>query len=291
VTYAGATGRALAPDVGLALPDHAYGWQLKHDGQYAEATTDVAGRLASLVSRTGAPIRSDLIGIPTGASLATFAGELDAHTEAGTRLAATRGYACLHLFDCLAFDGVPCADVPYDQRHALLYRAHSLAESAGTARRRSQRETPHGARSLATGRYAAPETPRDLRRLPVVPLIRGRAAAAEAWRAVEREGCEGLVAVALRAPAGKRGAKLKIKTVDTLDCPVLYVDHSGLVLTYGGHRFSVPMSAAQRAKVGEPRVGGVVEVACFGWYETTTTPRMAKVVRVRADLSTTAGVQ
>lgn len=274
--YVGA-GSRLDPERGLSLPSDRWAWMCKVDGCYAQISTDAAGRVWSVVSRSGEELRdaADLYGIVAGPPLSVLIGELEAHTEAGNRAAVARGYRVAHLFDCLRFDGRPIASLPYLERHGCLYRAHSWVESDGLARDRSLRVDAQGDAHDAAGRYAR-SIPRDLRRFPVVGLHRGGAAGRELWRDyVERSGGEGLVAVRLDAPVGARGSKRKIKATDTIDA--LVVESSGRVVRVTWRGLSWVMS-------GRAEVGAVVEVAHDGWYESSTTPRFPRIVRVRRDL-------
>ena len=61
--YVGATSR-VTPERGLALSADAWGWMPKLDGIYARVSTDRRGRIFSVLSRAGTPVREarDLIG-------------------------------------------------------------------------------------------------------------------------------------------------------------------------------------------------------------------------------------
>lgn len=293
MTYAGPVS-SLAPSRAFALTS-AWAYQPKLDGCYAVARTDAAGRICSVLSRAGAELSeaADLHGILACPPHSVLVGELDAHTEAGNATAAAQGYRSLRLFDALALDGLDLRGLPYLERWGAIHRSQSLLESAGLARVDSWQDDDSGD-SLTLGRPRCPVTgrrvariPRDLRRLPVVPLIRSVADARALWRDVEAGTLEGLVAVDLTAPAGKRGAKLKIKLTDTLDVRVLAADHSTLrVQTRGGSTqqawrdrptFTVPST---RGEVP----GTVLEVAHNGYYKSGE-PRFARVVRKRSDVA------
>ena len=300
-SYTGASGAVLAPDAGLSLDPDRYAYQIKSDGAFCRITTDGSGRIDSAVSQNGLPIAaaSDLLGIHAAPPYSTIDGELDAQTEAGTLATAERGYALLHLFDCVRLAGQPIARLPYVERHGSLYRAASWCESEGLARVRDWALDVHGNAHASRGLGGYPRTdtipkveggnrdapatypgrfvaaiPRDLRRLPIIPLHRGRTAAHALWSAVERDGLEGLVAVELRAPVGRVGSKRKIKLTDTLDCTVTESDAShSRVTTDRGLTFIVP---------GHLEAGAVVEVAHNGYYRSGV-PRFARVVRARPD--------
>lgn len=276
--YVGA-GALLAPEAGLVLDADRWAWQPKIDGVYAQVELDDRGAIASVTSRAGAELREarDLVGIVAGAPCSTLVGELEAHTEAGIRAAAARGWAALHLYDVLRFDRVDVEDLAYEQRRGLLVRGQSIVEGDGAARARTWRDDVTGRAHDAGGRFCR-SIPRDLRRLPIVPIVRGRAGARELWRShVEAGGGEGLVAVRLDAPAGRRGAKRKIKATDTLDAVVVDSDATAVRVVAAGRVFSVGTTR-------RPPRGAVVEIAHHGWYETASGPRFARIVRVRADL-------
>lgn len=292
MTYAG-PARLLTPSAGLAL-GRGWAWQPKLDGCYAEARTDADGRLASVVSRTGRelPEAADLLGILAGPPLSVLVGELDAHTEAGIAATARRGFANLHLFDCLALAGADLRARPYVERWGALHRAQSAVEGDGSGRLETWRDDAAGD-ALTLGRPRCPTTgrrvarvPRDLRRLPIVPLLRSEADARELWRDVEAGALEGLVAVRLDAKAGARGAKVKIKVTDTLDCRVVAADRGAIrVATRSGttHRAWRDRPTFVVGTANPPPIGAVVEVAHHGYYRSGE-PRFARVIRERKDL-------
>jgi len=284
--YTGAT-RRLDPAAGLALPDRTHGWQIKHDGCYVRLSIDAHGRIASVLSRAGRPVATDLIGILAGPPDSVLHGELEAHTEAGIRAATARGFALCHLFDVTRLAGRDVSAAPYLERHGLLYTAQSILEGDNLARVRSWQTDATGRAHASSGRFVAP-VPRDLRRLPVTPLVRGHAAARELWRrAVELGGGEGLVACRLDAPVRARNAKSKIKLSDTLDCRVI---SSGATAMTVAAVIRSDSSRGPRSKVvlfampGSAPVGTIVEVRLDGWYATGL-PRFPRLVRSRGDLS------
>ena len=284
--YCGAT-RRLDPAAGLALPDRRYGWQLKHDGCYVRISLDGHGRIASVLSRAGRRVATDLLGILAGPPDSVLHGELEAHTEAGIRAATARGYALCHLFDVTRLAGRDLTAAPYVERHGLLYTAQSVLEGDDLARVRSWQTDATGRAHASSGRFVAP-TPRDLRRLPVTPLVRGHAAARELWRrAVELGGGEGLVACRLDAPARARNAKSKIKLTDTLDAVVL--DACATAMTVEA-RIATDSARGPRHRVvrfampGTAPIKTTIEVRLDGWYATGL-PRFPRLVRSRDDLS------
>jgi hypothetical protein len=281
--YAGA-GSRLAPSAGLALDPSRWAWQVKVDGVYARISTDRAGRIATMLHRSGAPVAvadaGGLYGLATGMPDAVLHAELEAGTEAGRRAAASRGWVAAHLFDCSRLLGRNVASLPYSDRYGRLLRWQAQVECDGTLSRDDwwQLDEQGDAHDPATGRYCR-AVPRDLRRLPVVELARGVGAGQRLWQsAVDREGGEGLVAVRLDAQLGVRGAKRKIKATDTIDAAVVAVFGRVATCSYAGVMFSLRVGSSA------VRVGEVVEVAHDGWYESSTTPRFARLVRRRPDL-------
>ncbi len=283
MTYTGA-GSRLAPERGLALDPDRWAWQPKIDGQFATVTTDHLGRICSVLSRAGEEIgqASDLHGIVAGPPFSTFTGEFEAHTEAGNRISSCRGWRNLHLFDALYLDGRNISTLSYQQRYGALHRAQSIIEGDGLARIRTVRDK-HGRHQAEGSRKYTSGVPRDLRRLPIVPMARGKSAGAELWLSyVERGQGEGVVAVRLDAPAGRVNAKRKLKNTDELDVTIVSVDPSG---NYCGAMFgSVRLSLSCR-KTNRPQVGEVWAVKCDGWYESSITPRFARLGRRRDDLT------
>ena len=275
--YCGA-GSRLTPERGLALSADAWGWMPKVDGCYARVSTDRRGRVFSVLTRAGRPLREarDLVGVLVGPPDSVLHGELDAHTEAGNRLASTRGWRALHLFDTTRHAGRDVSAMPALDRHALLAADRTALEQAGTVNPWADDE--HGqAHAVTTGRYVR-RIPRDWRRFPLVPMHRDARAL---WSEhVERGGGEGVVAVRLAAPAGARDSKRKIKASDTLDCTVVSCGGGAALLSYRTHLFAV----SARGRWSTLTTGTHVEVAADGWYESTTAPRFARLVRVRADV-------
>lgn len=273
----------------------AWAYQPKLDGCYAVAQTDAAGRVCSVLSRNALPIpeADDLLGIVAGPPHSVLVGELDAHTEAGIAAARARGHANLHLFDTLALDGADLSSLPYLERWGSLHRSQSVLEAECLARVTTWIDDTAGApqtrgrpRCPVTGRRVS-RTPRDLRRFPIVPLIRSVADARELWRDVEAGTLEGLVAVRLDARAGAKGAKVKLKITDTLDVRVLASDR-------GAVRVATRAGTTQQAwrnrpvfevgSRGQEQPGTVLEVAHHGFYKSGA-PRFPRIVRRRHDIA------
>lgn len=278
------TGPSLrrTPELGLALDPRVHGWMPKIDGCYARLTTDRRGRLTSILSRAGKSLAlhtGSLLGRNLGLPSAVLHGELEWYSEAGLRAAATRGgLPWVHLFDCTRALGVTIESRPFAERYGWLHRWQAWEECGLDGSWLSEQ---HGFRDVESGRWVRPAK-ETIRALPIVPLVRTRAAAESLWTSyVERGGGEGLVAVRLDAPLGKRGAKVKIKQLDTLDCTVIRHDRGGAVLSYAGHQFVVVCRGSVNSQLA---VGAIVSVAHNGWYEASVTPRFARITRVRHDL-------
>jgi hypothetical protein len=280
--YCGA-GSRITLDAALRLDPKRWAIQPKQDGCYVRITTDRRGRIASMLCRSGRPPGredvADLIGVVAGPADAVLHGELEASTEAGVRARATRGFALVHLFDATRYQGRPVGSLPYQERYGLLHRAQARVEQEGVVDPWTL-DDQGDAHDLATGRYV-PQVPRDQRRCPVVPQVRGRAATEQLWASYVEQGGEGLVAVALDAPQGRRGCKRKIKASSTLDCAVLACSGGAAVLEYGGQTFAV----SARGRWAQLVPGQVVECQHDGWYEAGATPRFARIIRVRSDLA------
>ena len=272
--YVGANGRTTL-SAGRKL---ARSWvvQPKLDGMYVELHTDRSGRIFEATSRTGKPVRTQLDGVRTGCSYAVLVGELEAHTEAGIRVAGCRGYQCASVFDILQLSGRSLAELPYAERRDALYRARAVAQDATADQ--PWADDARGCAHDRRGRYCQ-RIPMGWRRLPIVPQ-RPAQQLVDAWDEwVQYGGGEGVVLVNTRARAGARRAKLKIKPIHTIDAVVCDADEKAAVLIYAGHTFAVACSKLRL------RIGDIVEVQHDGWYEQTVTPRNARVLRVRSDLA------
>lgn len=279
IDYCGATSR-LDPDDAFKLDPRRYAFQAKCDGCYARVELDAAGAIARVTSRNGRELReaSDLLGIVAGEPLAVLHGELEAHTEAGNTAAAARGWRNLHLFDVTAIGDRDLKPLNYSERYATLHRMQAAIELTEHGRITTwSRDASGRLHDAGDGRFVR-GVPRDLRRLPIVALHRGRGAGEQLWREhVERDRGEGLVAVCLDAPAGARGGKRKVKATDTIDAVVIAADVCTAELAIGGTSFFVPAAKLDLVP------GQVVEVQHDGRYANGT-PRFPRIVRARRDL-------
>lgn len=279
VDYTGATGRLDLARVAELGPRYVI--QPKVDGTYCRVHLDARGRIERMYSRrqelTGPQI-AEFRGHRIGAPHSQLVGEIELWTESSNRLAATRGYRLIHLFDCIREGRRYIAREPYRVRRDAIYRMQ--AELTGG---KPYVTDAHGdAHERATGKYCK-AIPADWRRAPIVEQLPARLADTAWSEWVQSCGGEGLVAVALDAPIGARGAKRKIKEVDTLDAVVLQVTASTVVCSWAGRVFTV---SARKGVDAKP--GCVVEVCHNGLYESATVPRFPRLMRVRDDLPTSS---
>lgn len=276
--YAGARGR-LTYEQATDLTGR-YWYQPKVDGAYCRISLDARGCIASLVSRAGKEFPrgdvGDLIGQQIGAPHSVYVGELEAHTEASVRERARRGYPLVHLFDAIYHGRQRITDQPYRYRYGALQAARAEVEIYGGVTEPWVDDEHERAHDATTGRYTR-RVPRGWRRAPILPLWHPRELEARWGEYVERDGGEGIVAVAVDAPMGRRRAKIKIKATDTIDARIAEVDGKLALLVWAGGSFVLtrPKGAA---------VGDAIEIACDGFYEATSSPRFPRVVRVRSDL-------
>lgn len=262
-------GALIAPDAARALGDR-WGFQPKVDGVYVTATTDADGRIVDMRTRNGRTIDHDLADVRTIPS-ATIVGELEAHTESGIAMARSRGWQLLHVFDLLHVRGMAIDDAPYATRYAQAVREIAEIEQAmPDAAYRRGRHHNHRGRFVDAA-------PLDVRRTPIVPMLRSRDGFDRLWSEyVDRDGGEGLVAVRLDAPASARGAKRKVKVTDTV---------TGLVLDRDSQCARVAI-ADQTVIVSAPawvQPGQRVDLAHNGRYMTGAL-RFARIVRARFDI-------
>ena len=275
--YCGAT-RRVKPEEGLALDPSRWVWLEKADGAYVRASTDSRGRIASMILRSGSPCSAheagDLIGMPIGLPDSVLHGELNAHTEAGVRDRETFGAARVRLFDVSRYQGASIERLGYGERYAMLHRWQAETECYAPSLARAPKDAA-GRCHDSFGRFTAR---RDLTRLPILRLYRGKAGAELAWReVVEVGGGEGLVAADTTAPLGK--GKAKIMAELTLDWLVVEVGPRAAWLLWKGNRVAVSCAGKVR-----PQPGEIWELACDGFYESGVTPRFARLRRRRDDL-------
>ena len=255
--YAGATSRVTlerAAQLGS-------GWvvQPKIDGQYVEVETDDTGCVVVVCARSGRRVSGDrhqLVGERLFSGPAVLCGELEAHTERGIRAALARpgGRPRVHLFDMQGAGD-------YATRRARLYRGWVEADDA---RRRDGRcedgqFRPAGVRS-------------------VVVEQRPVSAVREFYAAVCEAGGEGVVLVDTSAELEASRSKLKLKPVDSLDCPVVSVAGKRAKLRHPeGHVFTVGTGGHS------PAPGELWEVAHEGTYASGPV-RFPCLIRRRDDI-------
>jgi len=285
--YCGPATR-IPVEKGLALDPRRWGWMPKHDGSAVRIATDAAGRISTMLFRSGKVLNAveadGLLGLATGAPDSVFWAEMTIYSEAAIREREALGYSLARVWDVSRLDGRSVAHEPFAVRHGLLQRWQATVENLApeVARRQTWTQDAAGrAHDAQDGRFTRPR-PRDLRLLPLVPVTRTRAGAESLWQSfVEVGGGEGLVAVDLTKPIGVgRRAKFKLKRTDAIACTVLEVGTTGARVTWAGQTFRIPC----RAWVDRLRPGDVVDVVSDGFLECRPVPRFARVVRVRHDL-------
>lgn len=261
--YSGARGRIDLAAIGKLGPSWVV--QPKIDGVFARLVTDARGRLVASAMRSGAPLPCDVHHELAAGRLwprsAILVAEVEAFTEASQRARAARGHALAHVFDVQRIDGADVTREPYRVRRDHVCRAEAELELARTDRDRR-------------GRYQV----RPLRWTVILqkPPHMVDAAMAE-WVA---PGGEGLVAVALGARLGAKGAKRKFKPVSTLDVVVVEVGDRAIVTWW--------QAAQKRIVVSRPAslvvtVGDMLELVHESYYDDGT-PKFARVSRTRPDL-------
>lgn len=281
----GAAGARLPIADALRLEPSRYGWSPKVDGAGVYWSTDRAGKLSTLLHRSGRPVTpaeaDGLYGQPVGLPDSSGYAELECHTEAGIRARETRGWAALHMIDCARYAGRSISSLTFEQRHAKMHRWQSLTECYEPELGRLDWWTDDDrgrAHDPATGQYVVAR-PRDLRRLPIIPVYRGPDAARRLWDQVEAGDLEGMVAVALAAPLGARGSKRKVKPVEDIGVTILSFDARAASVSWKGVQFVV--SAVNKVL----RTGDIWDCRIDGWFESSVTPKFARLVSRRDDLS------
>jgi hypothetical protein len=285
--YAGASGR-IDRDKLLSINFDKCGAMPKIDGCYVRAATDGHGRISTLTYRSGSQVSQadadGLHGLYTGIADSVLLGELTAQSERGIRQRQLLGYAQLHVFDVARFNGDDVSSQPFAERYAALHRWQSWIECMEPDAARHDTWQSDGVRlhDKRSGRFTR-ELPRDLRRLPIVPLVRGRDGARDLWNAyVERDGGEGVVVVNLDAPLGAKGSKRKCRATDTIDATVIEIGGGAAVLSWAGRTFA----CSARGKIAsELRAGDLVEVLHNGYGERSSLPQHARIIRKRFDLT------
>lgn len=280
VDYAGAISRLPFAKAERLAKSPSWGFMPKSDGSYAELGTDSQGRIKRITLRTGESATHEeaggLYGVAIGIPDSVLVAELEVYSEAAVRIRETRKWANAPVFDIIRCAGRYVAREPMQVRYSLLERWQC---SIGTQDWWWQDSRGY-AHDKVTHKFVRP-TPKDLRRVPLLPLVTGTPALEKLWHSyVEVGGGEGLVAVDLGAPIGGRGAKKKIKKHDTVDCTVVELGKTGVRVTFAGEVFRIPC----KRWLPKLAVGDVVEVKGDGFLESRPVPRFARIVRVRSDL-------
>jgi len=101
-----------------------YAAEEKHDGVWAEVTTDLNGKISKITSRAGAVFSGSSIaglkGLQTNLSNTVLICELEAITEWAVRQSQKQGFKRLWIFDVVQLLGQDIKDLFYEQRRELL---------------------------------------------------------------------------------------------------------------------------------------------------------------------------
>ena len=254
--------------------------QPKLDGMFAELRVGPGGKVHEVRSRTGRDVECDaaraLIGCVVGYPGSILHGELEAHTSAGIAAAAARGYAVFHAFDAVQIGGLDIAEQPYRRRrHELLSMLGDVENWLGSGRdwTHDRLGRAHG----SDGRFCRKD-PRGWRRVREVPQYRLQDAG-RLWEEAVDGDLEGLVAVALNAPVGRRRSKLKIKPVDYLPSVVESCSDKRVVVRLPDQTIEVVARGGWQVQPGD-----VVDLAHEGHYVRGGL-RFARIESVRRDLA------
>lgn len=282
-SYAGAAGKVITLDDARQLGAR-HTLVPKLDGIYGLVSTDRAGRISTIVTRSGEILGPSLLAEFRGVRWmpdSLVMAEVELWTEASNRAARARGYRMIYPFDAQRVGGRDVSRESYSVRRDALLRAEVDVEQRGNDRPWLEDEQGD-AHDPKTGRYTKP-MPLGWRRVRVVPQL-PIARAEQAWENWVERGeagpCEGLVAVALDAQLGAAKSKRKIKSADAIDAVVLEVGPRALVAWW--------TAGARRVVVSRPRsleisTGAVVEITHEGFHDDGA-PRFARVARARPDL-------
>jgi len=278
--YCGPNARVRLRSAIERLDSRRWAIQPKHDGCYAVISTNKSGAVSSVRSRTGraySPTQHGLKGQIIGPPRSILIGEGRWHTPDATRASLEAGYTVVTLFDALRLDGRSLAKEPYSVRRDALWRAHAKLEHDGVPDRDYTTDRYGRRKSKRSGRYKAELGPVNWGRAPIVDQCRPSLAGDILARVGLNPWVEGVVAVALDAPAGK--GKRKHKIVWTLTCVVLGRAGRTLLVGWQGESFTVPDGGHVDLLPGE-----AVEVGYEGFYGESMLPRFPRVIRDRRDL-------
>lgn len=101
-----------------------YAAEEKHDGHWAEVTTDLTGKIIKIVGRSGSTFSGanveGLIGFNTGLAASTLICELEAGTEAANKRNGHMRHRRLWVFDVVRLLDHDTRQLPYEKRRELL---------------------------------------------------------------------------------------------------------------------------------------------------------------------------
>ncbi len=303
VDYAGPIQR-LTLDKAERFAAKGWAFMPKVDGSYVELSTDATGRISRMVFRTGTQLdrgeHDGLLGLSIGLPLSTLVGELEVYSEHAVRTVEGveverdgkvrripgRGVRHLHVFDMVRHVGQYVAREPFSVRYGRILQWKSAVEAGETYGRWYEDHTGRAHDSI-TGDFVQ-HARKNLVRLPIVPIAAGKAGLETLWQShVEAGGGEGLVAVDLTAPIGRRGAKRKIKHHDYPSVTIVEVGPTGVRALFGSEVFRIP--AMRLVRQGAVNVGEIWDVKADGFTDRGL-PRFARLVRCRPDLRSNASL-
>lgn len=279
-SYTGAKGR-IAPDTLDNLDPDKYIVQPKFDGMYVEIQTDDLGKVSLVMSRAGRVLQDSLHGL-TGERLSlgesVLCGELTAHTPPGKMMAKHLGRPHVFLFDAVSLNSRHLADVDYEIRLQNLWSTYSQLQELADGR-----TYDNDARGRGHDRLDGRFTVRKHKGWRVAHIVPSTRPGTDDYFALREQvdsnpWQEGLVVCRRRSRIGARGAKLKAKRTDTLDCRVVSRGGNVATLEFAGTTFRV---ANGRWDVTP---GDIVEVSHEGFYLSDATPRFPRIKSIRTDL-------
>lgn len=124
VTYLGPKIQIQPTDLDKYEATGQYAAEEKHDGHWAEVTTDLTGKIIKITGRSGNTFSGanveGLIGFNTGLAASTLICELEAGTEAATKRNGHLRHRRLWVFDVVRLLDHDTKMLPYEKRRELL---------------------------------------------------------------------------------------------------------------------------------------------------------------------------
>ena len=273
------------------------GWivQRKYDGQYAEIELDCHGLVRELRSKTGRVIRTDesqsMLGVFAGYPNSILVGELMGHTEEGKKNTRTRGYSRVFIFDALVLRDELVDGQPFHARDTMIKKMYGELSAIVGTRKAWWDDKESRARDFH-GKFTT-RVPKSWKRVPTVENFYGLKGGKTLWDTYVKGGGEGIVWCDPNAPVGKRGAKLKQKPLDTLDCQVESIGTNYCQVSFYDlkdlEEGAVVQECRKKAFVifhGKRNlsIGDTVEVGFNGFTEKSGLPKFPRILKTRKDL-------